>query len=126
MTVALLLPLVFGLAACVLNDLCGNDVRSDLESPDRSRRAIVFVRDCGATTGFSTQVSVIWKGEKFGNESGNVFVADDDHGAVSEMTVRVRWEASDALVIQYPPKARIFFQTIRAHGTRIRYEPPER
>jgi hypothetical protein len=38
---------------------CGNAVLQDLPSPEGRRHAVVFTRDCGATTAFSTQVSVL-------------------------------------------------------------------
>jgi len=36
---------------------CGNDVLTDLPSPDGKYKVVVFQRDCGATTGFSTQTT---------------------------------------------------------------------
>src|SRR5687767_10343542 len=40
-------------------DMCGNDIQLTVVSPDRKLKAVVFERSCGATTGFSTQVSVL-------------------------------------------------------------------
>jgi hypothetical protein len=89
------MPLRFGLfmvtvccAGCV--DPCGNAVLSEEYSPNREFRAVVFERDCGATTGFSTQVSVLTANGQFltqpswlhSTQPGNVFVADTDHGNV--------------------------------------------
>ena len=59
---------------------CGNDEVVRVPSPDAKFEAVVFQRDCGATTGFSTQVSVVTKGASLPNEAGNVFIADTDHG----------------------------------------------
>jgi hypothetical protein len=38
--------------------MCGNYVVAEKISPDGRRKVVVFQRDCGATTGFSTQVSL--------------------------------------------------------------------
>ena len=60
--------------------LCANDEVVRIPSPDTKFEAVVFQRDCGATTGFSTQVSVVTRGASLPNEAGNVFIADTDHG----------------------------------------------
>src|SRR5579871_3272982 len=60
-------------------DLCGNDVIARYPSPDGRLELIVFERDCGATTRFSTQASILDRGGKLANEAGNLFQADDNH-----------------------------------------------
>lgn len=51
-------------------------------SPDGQREAVMFQRDCGATTGYSTQISVLDHGEtQVGG--GNAFRADDNHGVAA-------------------------------------------
>ena len=87
-----------------------------------NRAAIVFERSCGATTGFSTHVSVVNEFGQLGKSAGNVFVADSDHGAVKEMIVTVRWIAPDQLVIRYPAHARVFKREAQANGTSVAYE----
>ena len=61
------------------DDLCGNKVLTDVASPDVHNHAVVFERDCGATTGFSTQVSILPAGRAI-SDGGNVLIVDDDHG----------------------------------------------
>src|SRR2546426_4077176 len=60
--------------------LCGNQVLHENLSPDKRSKAIVFQRDCGATTGLSTQVSIVpsWRKHPYG--CGNVLVADTNGG----------------------------------------------
>src|SRR5688572_11020252 len=64
----------------IASGMCRNEVLAELPAPDNRNRAVVFQRDCGATTGFSTQVSVLRGSRRLPNEGGNVFVADSDHG----------------------------------------------
>lgn len=121
--VAALLSLLF-LVAC---GLCGNEIVSEVESPSGKQKPVIFQRDCGATTGFSTQISVLRKWQSLPDDGGNVFIADDDHGAVplgakGTMNVRIRWESETALVISYPEKARIFRKETTHRGVSIRYE----
>ena len=51
------------LAGC--SDACSNTPVIRLEAPDGLHTAILFQRDCGATSGFSTQASVLAAGEEF-------------------------------------------------------------
>jgi hypothetical protein len=60
--------------------MCANDLLTEIPSPDGALKAVVFQRDCGATTSFSTQISILWTNRPLPNETGNLFVADTDHG----------------------------------------------
>src|SRR5262245_2535310 len=98
------------LAGC--SDSCSNMVVSSLDAPDGRHSAALFQRDCGATTSYSTQISVLAPGEQ-PSGSGNTLVADDDHGAArtgewSGPWAEVKWLASDHLLIRYATKSRIF------------------
>src|SRR3954469_19547777 len=65
---------VTGMGAC----LCGNTLIEKIPSPGGRLQAIVFNRDCGATTDFVTHVSVISTGGGYG-DAGNIFIADANH-----------------------------------------------
>jgi hypothetical protein len=126
---ALLLVAAAGLFALSLlfPDLCGNKVLAEAVSPDQRHKAVVFQRDCGASTGFSTQVSVIGAQEALPNESGNVFTADDNHGAAPTSAaggpvVQVRWASGHALVITHQAGAGVFTQKDAVAGVAVAYE----
>jgi hypothetical protein len=55
-------------------------------------------------------------------DSGNVFVADTNHGAAKQLQVSVRWSAPDRLVIRYPAAARIFRRETAIDGITVAYE----
>lgn len=59
----------------VFSDMCGNEINIELVSPDKKHKAIIYQRDCGATTGFSTQISIIKRNEKLPNKNGNVLTS---------------------------------------------------
>src|SRR6266508_912458 len=84
------------LAACMslhgCDELCRNDVTSDVISPSGKHHAVVFQRDCGATTGFSVQVSVLPAGKRLENQGGNAFVADDGHDSSVPLNVVATWQ----------------------------------
>lgn len=62
----------------LFEDMCGNDIKQKIHSPNGENMAYVFERSCGATTGFSPQLSVLDKDDDFQNESGNTFRSDKD------------------------------------------------
>jgi hypothetical protein len=97
-----------------------------MPSPDGRRDAVMFQRDCGATTGFSTQVSVLDTDEQLSG-SGNVFRADDDHGAARAgdwggSWAEMKWLSPDHLLIRYAEKSRLFEHDDEASGVRITYQ----
>lgn len=107
-------------------DDCGNEVVSRVDAPNGSRSAVMFQRDCGATTGFSTQISIVDAGEQ-PSGGGNAFRADDDHGAApvgdwGGPWAEVKWVAPDQLLVRYAAKSRIFEQDETVSGVRISYE----
>lgn len=108
------------------SDACQNTVVNRATAPDGQHTAVMFQRDCGATTGFSTQVSVVADNEK-ADGSGNAFRADDDHGAAAAGEwggpwAEARWIAADHLLIRYAPKSRIFHQAGQIGGVKVTYE----
>jgi hypothetical protein len=117
-------PLGALLADC---DSCENQVVEKLTSPDRVRTAVLFQRDCGATTGFSTQVSIV-RGDRLPNEPGNVFVADTDHGEAPTASwggphAELRWLDSTTLEVRYDFRAQTFQKVEALDGVSIRYVP---
>ena len=127
---------VVGLACCIIGSLagcrgssgaCGNLLITALKSPDGIRTAVLFERDCGATTGFSTQLSVIPTAQQ-PKEGGNVFIADDNHGAAptdakGALPVQLRWTSATQLTVIYPATARVFKREPRVDGVTISYGP---
>lgn len=113
------------IAAC--GDPCGNDVVSETNSPDGKFKVVVFERDCGATTGFSTQVSILSSSQSSTSDKGNTFIADDNKHAVplsdkGAMEIKVHWESDSSVSISYPQKAEVFLKKSSVVGVAIRYE----
>lgn len=91
-------PLVIaGLFIYTADDMCGNEVYSEVLSPDGEYKAVVFQRDCGATTGFSTQVSIIHSGDNLKNEGGNVYIIA---GHPRDTLLVARWLSDTELRIE--------------------------
>lgn len=120
-----LLCVVFA-ASC--DSPCENATISEAVSPDGSLKAVVFERDCGATTGFSTQVSLLKASDSLPDSSGNLFDADDDHGKAASgpgggPKVQLQWESNTRLRISFDPKARVFKQTTHLYSVDVIYSP---
>lgn len=54
---------------------CDDEVVSTVASPSHTTSAVVFNRNCGATTGFNTQVSIVQAGAS-PSGAGNVLILD--------------------------------------------------
>lgn len=124
----LLIPLPLLLSGCA--DTCKNEAVARVDAPDGSHSAVLFQRDCGATTGFSTQVSVTGQGEK-PTDGGNAFRADDNHGAASAGAwggpwVEVKWLSSNRLLVRYAKNSRIFEQDGSVAGVSISFQEVSR
>jgi hypothetical protein len=108
------------------SDTCQNSTVSTASALSGDLKAVLFQRACGATTGFSSQVSVTNRSSA-PSGVGNAFVADTDHGAASAASwggpwVELRWLSPQKLLIRYDAKARVFTQNARVSGVGITYE----
>jgi hypothetical protein len=107
-------------AGCV--DPCGNAVVSEVYSPDRRLKAVVFLRDCGATAGVSTHLSVLDGSEALltqptsfrSTSSGNVFIADN-------VAVTVAWLEPARLRVTYNQDARVSRSEKHVDGVTVEY-----
>jgi hypothetical protein len=125
----LLLPtplLLLALSGCS-NPLCTTQEVALLRSPDGRHQATMFMRECGATTDFTTQVSV---DAGYFHAIGNAFVADGynggTRGAWGGPWANMRWIGPAELLVSYDGKARIFTRNDAVKGVRISYQPVHR
>jgi hypothetical protein len=125
-TLSAALPLLLGVAACS-GPLCSNETVRSVTSPGGNHKAIMFMRDCGATTDFTTQVSVDpW----FWQVIGNVFVADGysggTRGAWGGPWAEIAWTGPDDLLVTHDKQARIFNRQEVVGDVRVAYRPVAR
>jgi hypothetical protein len=118
--------MIWGLGT-LLSSGCGNEGLRETPSPDGRFKAVIFQRDCGATTGFSTQVSVLPINQSLPNDYGNVFRADTDHGKAPSgpgggPKVEVRWEGEKDLIVLYDERAKVFHRENLLKDITVRYE----
>ena len=107
--------------------LCGNEVHSDVRSPDGRVHAVLFSRGCGATTGSRMQLSVLPTGETLPNEAGNVFTFSDQIpdsiAAQTGALATVVWLAADTLEVRYDPRVPLMRRSRVPERVVVRYVP---
>jgi carboxymethylenebutenolidase len=98
-------------------------------SPGAELKAVIFSRDCGATTGFSTQVSVLPPSATLrASDAGNVFVVEGHPETaategVGPHALGVRWVGRNRLRILHDPRVRIVKAERSIAAVRIEYVP---
>ena len=103
--------------------LCTNTVVREAVSPDGQMKAVLFERSCGATTGFSSQVSILAANEVEGDR-GNALIADTAGGAAPAAAwggpdVAIEWTSARAVTLTYPIRARIIAGESSVRGVTI-------
>ncbi|WP_316368947.1 DUF5412 family protein [Candidatus Thiodiazotropha sp. CDECU1] len=101
------------------SDMCRNDLATESKSPDKKYKALIFQRDCGATTGFSTQISIIDANEELENKGGNILTAD---GHPDKNNFKISWVNSDVLLIKNTQGAKTIKKESSLGRVNIRYE----
>jgi len=106
--------------------MCGNELLAQYPSPNGLEELVVFQRDCGATTGFSTQASLLSAGKALRNEPGNVFVADTDQGAAPTgpgggPELQASWQDAHTIVLSYHPLVRISKAEVQVGSVHVHY-----
>jgi hypothetical protein len=61
----------------LFSGLCGNTIIQTSTSPNQKYKLVLYQRDCGATTGFSSQISLLDIDKKLDleDDSGNIYIA---------------------------------------------------
>lgn len=99
---------------------CSNELLSAARSPNGKLAAVAFERNCGATTKYSLQISILNGREPLiDDDRGNALRAED----LSRQGYRVEWKGDDQLVIHFSEKPEIFLQEKEVRGVKISYEP---
>ncbi len=124
----LILPFLVLLSSCLnIPEDCRNRIFSDVYSPNNKLKAVLFQRDCGATTSFSSQVAILPADKKLPNQVGNIFTADSNHGlAISGFgggpKIEIFWVSDSELLIKRESRAKVFYSIPLFENVKIRYE----
>ncbi|MGG3889738.1 DUF5412 family protein [Metabacillus fastidiosus] len=97
----------------LFGDMCGNKIVQKVSSPNSEKVAYIFTRDCGATTGFSPQLSILDKDDKFQNKSGNTFRTNNDFS--------IEWLDNKHLKVIYHKSSKIYEMDKKVNGVKVEY-----
>ncbi|CAH2716551.1 hypothetical protein BACCIP111895_03738 [Neobacillus rhizosphaerae] len=97
----------------VIGGACGNNILEKVSSPSGDQVAYVFVRDCGATTGYSPQLSILNKDENLENEGGNTFRSNNSFS--------IEWLYEKNLKVIYDKSSKTYEMDKRVNGIKIKY-----
>ena len=117
-------------AAATFNLLgdCEDTVATRLVSPTRSRVAVLFARNCGATTSFITHLAIGMPGVEPPPSGGNALVATAGGGAplgpkVPVLGVALHWLAPDTLQVGVDARAVIVTKGQLVEGVTVQWRP---
>jgi hypothetical protein len=120
--------LMGGLLACgvtaflavdwLFGKLCSTTVYRELLSPSQTQKVVIFERNCGATTDFSTGVSVIETGRSLPNQGGNVLHIE---GHPESTLIEAAWLDEHHLLIHYPAGQTVYRAETQLGAILVRY-----
>lgn len=88
-------------------------------SPSHQQKVVVFERNCGATTGYSTQASIVDADQALANQPGNLF---DIEGHPEWTQVTVKWLDEYHIVITYAPGHTLYKAKAQEWGIKVTYK----
>ncbi|MFZ4382286.1 MAG: hypothetical protein ACOYO0_10025 [Sandarakinorhabdus sp.] len=102
--------------ACSLHE-CANDTLASVQSPDGQEAAILFERNCGATTAASIHLAIVPISD-MPNETGNALI-------FSKMTTdaqsyRLHWTDGGHVNVNLPKGAEVYLRQQSVGGTVIK------
>lgn len=106
------------LCAASLSGLCGNYIYQQAISPSGEYRVVVFQRDCGATTGFSTNLALLKTNEALPQRSGNMMRAN---GHPNWFDIEVEWQDDTHVTITHNGTWKPSTQKETVRGVHINY-----
>ncbi|MGY8908899.1 MAG: DUF5412 family protein [Flavobacteriales bacterium] len=97
------------------NDMCGNTIIETKFSPNQNNKIVLFHRSCGATTGFSTQVSILEKDNDLEIENSAILIIDKD-------SLDIKWINDDEVSIEINKNSEVFKKQNHFNGIKINYK----
>jgi hypothetical protein len=94
---------------------CSNESSTEVVSPDGTKKIILFSRNCGATTGFNTQGSILERTDTLPDCGGSTFIIDQG-------TAKASWVNNSNIIITLESSARVIKKKPSDHGIFIEYQ----
>ena len=118
--------LTFTLTSCSSSSDTGtNSLIKESSDQGHHKKAILFLKEAGATVADSYQVTVCDNDQTLDRgEVGNTFTVDTNHGKtiLDSASINFTWLSSDTLQIDYDKKLRTFTQNTNVDSVTIIYK----
>ena len=95
--------------------MCKNTIKTEVTSPNGAKRILIFTRDCGATTVYSSQISILDKNANLPNWFGNTFISEFSD------PVSARWIDTKHVNISYTKGGKVSTANSSVDGISISY-----
>ncbi len=102
----------------IANSMCGTEIFQEVTSPNGKNKLVLYQRDCGATTGFATHISLIRSNADLPNTTGNVFQAP---GHPDWFDIKISWEDDRHAVIEHNGKPIPYLTETKVGRVEFRY-----
>ena len=112
--------------SCSLAEEGENTLIKQTTNQGQTRKAVLFLRQSGATVADSYQVTVTESDNEFDKkEPGNVFTVDTNRGLTKfdSSSINLIWLADDTLQIDYDKKLRTFVKERSIDKVTVIYNP---
>lgn len=112
------------------SSLCENQPIQSIDSPDGSKKVVMFSTDCGATSGWSVHASILDEDKEVNSESvGNAIRINSNQGRAwpkddqGRPVIRAVWETSTSVTLKYSSNSEVFYQKSEIDGVQITIIP---
>ena len=107
---------IYAASQYIVPSVCENTVIESQPSPDGIWKVVLFERSCGATTGFSSQVSLLQAQQDLPSNGGNIYVAE---GYPEGFTLT--WNSIESVTIR-GPQNKHYLKAPELNGITFHYE----
>lgn len=111
-------------------NICGNDILDSVTSPDSKDKVVVFVRNCGATTEWSTQASIIRKADSISHgDIGNILRIESNHAGTWPLATKgwpiiiPEWQTPELLTVYFSRNSAVLYQGDKVGDVNVQFAP---
>ena len=107
---------IVGVGYYLFSNMCVNTIVASSGSPDGRWKVVLFERNCGATTGFSSQISLIDASNELKNKSGNIYISEGRPEGYS-----LNWKSDNSVEIT-GARGKNYIKEAELNGVHFTYE----
>jgi hypothetical protein len=112
----------------VSSHLCKNDVIETKLSPEGQKKVVIHVRDCGATSDWTTEASLLNATDSISDgDTGNILRINSDQGKASPMApggwpiISAEWDSSNSLILHYSQGSGVLYKQDKVRDVNMQF-----